>query len=112
MADLFPDSPWTPKGLLAAIVLGHPAADSLRALLEARYAASPYTAIVLAREEAPGAFALLEDSLQRALAVMPSLTLEQDRSAPAVRSAPIVPVSGPRTRNQPARPTTRPTIDP
>jgi hypothetical protein len=110
MGDLFPDSPWTPKGLLAAIVLGHPAADSLRALLESRYPASPYAAIALAREDTPGAFAVLEDSLQRALALMPSLMVERDRSAPAVRSAPTVPVSGPR--NQPARPTTRPTIDP
>jgi tetratricopeptide (TPR) repeat protein len=110
MADLFPDSPWTPKGLLAAIVLGHPAADSLLALLESRYPASPYAAIALSHDELPGAFAVLEDSLQRALALMPSLVLERDGSAPAIRLAPAIPVSGPR--NQPARPTTRPTIDP
>ncbi|MFI5206510.1 MAG: hypothetical protein ACHQX4_00695 [Gemmatimonadales bacterium] len=110
MADLFPDSPWTPKGLLAAIVLGHPSADSLRALLEGRYAASPYAAIALAREDAAGAFALLEDSLQKALAALPDLTLEQDRNAAMIR-VPIVPVSG--TPSRPAtRPTTRPTIDP
>jgi tetratricopeptide (TPR) repeat protein len=110
MADRFPDSPWTPKGLLAAIVLGHPAADSLRALLQDRYASSPYAAIALVRDEPTGAYAVLEDSLQRTLASMPALTLEQDRGAPTLRNAPIIPVNGPR--NQPARPTTRPTIDP
>ena len=110
MGELFPESPWTPKGLLAAIVLGHPAADSLRALLESRYPASPYSAIALAHEDSAGSFGVLEDSLQRALAAMPSLTLEQDRGFPALRTAPIVPVTGPR--NQPARPRTRPTIDP
>ena len=110
MGELFPDSPWTPKGLLAAIVLGHPAADSLRAVLESRYPQSPYAAIALAREETPGSFEVLEDSLQKALATMPSLTLEQDRAAPALRTAPIVPVTGPR--NQPVRPRSRPTIDP
>ncbi len=109
MADLFPDSPWTPKGLLAAISLGHPSADSLRALLVSRYLSSPYAAIALAREDAPAAYAVLEDSLQRALGTMPALLLERDRNAPALRNAPIVPQP---PRNGPVRPTTRPTIDP
>jgi tetratricopeptide (TPR) repeat protein len=109
MADRFPDSPWTPKGLLAAIMLGHPASDSLRSLLEVRYSASPYAAIALDHEDAPAAFAVLEDSLQRALAMVPSLNLERDRNAPVIRNAPVVP---PGPRNQPARPTVRPTIDP
>jgi tetratricopeptide (TPR) repeat protein len=68
MARLFPASPWTPKGLVAAIALGHPRPDSLRALLRQRYATSPY---VLAAEGADGradTFAALEDSLRRTLA--------------------------------------------
>ncbi len=42
MARLFPSSPWTPKGLVAAIGAAHPAADSLRALLREHYGESPY----------------------------------------------------------------------
>ena len=68
MARLFPASPWTPKGLVAAIATGHPRPDSLRALLRQRYPASPYT-LAAAGESAGGdAFAVLEDSLRRTLA--------------------------------------------
>lgn len=65
MARLFPASPWTAKGLVAAIAAGHPAADSLHALLERQYGTSPY---VLAAAGGGGdAFASLEDSLRRTL---------------------------------------------
>ncbi len=57
MARRFPASPWTPKALLAAIASGHPAADSLRALLDARYAASPYRRAALGLPDAPAAYA-------------------------------------------------------
>jgi tetratricopeptide (TPR) repeat protein len=68
MARRFPASPWTPKGLVAAIATGHPRPDSLRTLLQQRYAASPY-ALAAAGESAGGdAFAVLEDSLGRTLA--------------------------------------------
>jgi len=68
MARLFPASPWTPKGLVAAIAAGHPHADSLRALLRQRYAASPYALASAGESAGAEAFAALEDSLRRALA--------------------------------------------
>lgn len=68
MARRFPESPWTPKGLIAAIATGHPRPDSLRTLLRRRYTASPYT-LAAAGESAGGdGFAVLEDSLRRTLA--------------------------------------------
>jgi tetratricopeptide (TPR) repeat protein len=72
MAARFPESPWTPKGLLAAIFMGHPAADSLRALLRERYPSSPYTAVASAGVDRPEQFTLLEDSLQGALRLLPA----------------------------------------
>lgn len=70
MAEMFPASPWTPKALVAAIAGGHPAAESLRALLVQRYGRSPY-AIAALGEGAAGdtSYAALEDSLRRVLAV-------------------------------------------
>jgi len=68
MAGRFPDSPWTPKGLVAAIAAGHPAADSLRALLLGRYARSPYAVAAAGQPGQDSAYAALEDSLRRALA--------------------------------------------
>lgn len=71
MARRFPASPWTPKALLAAIAAGHPAADSLRALLDARYPASPYRRAALGLSEGTAAYATLEDSLARAIRSAP-----------------------------------------
>lgn len=68
MADRFPDSPWTAKALLAALALGHPAADSLRGILDGRYAASPYRRVALGLAGAAAEYAALEDSLGRLLA--------------------------------------------
>jgi predicted negative regulator of RcsB-dependent stress response len=68
MAVKFPDSPWTPKGLVAAIAAGHPAADSLRALLLARYGRSPYTVAATGGTGEDSAYAALEDSLREVLA--------------------------------------------
>ncbi|HVO34767.1 MAG TPA: tetratricopeptide repeat protein [Gemmatimonadales bacterium] len=68
MARRFPASPWTPKGLLAALAAGVPHADSLRALLRGRYAASPYTLVAAGESAGAEAFAALEDSLRRTLA--------------------------------------------
>jgi tetratricopeptide (TPR) repeat protein len=70
MAATFPASPWTPKALVAAIAAGYPAPDSLRALLARRYGDSPYASVALGRTGAgDSAYAALEDSLQRVLAV-------------------------------------------
>ncbi len=57
MPDRFPDSPWTPKGMLAAIALGHPSADALRALLAGRYADNPYTRAATGEGDQPERFA-------------------------------------------------------
>ena len=71
MVERFPDSPWTPKGLVAAIAAGHPDADALRALLVTRYAESPYA--VAASGGDAERYAVLEDSLQRALELAPAV---------------------------------------
>ena len=115
MAERFPDSPWTPKGLFAAIVGGHPAADSLRGVLRDRYPESPYTRIVSGSGDDPQRFAVLEDSLRLVLASGTGIR----RSA---SDDPRVPVPGRPRENPPARPaqpspvrpvpTTRPTIEP
>jgi hypothetical protein len=70
MARRFPDSPWTPKALLAAVAAGHPAADSLRVILDARYAESPYRRAALGQAGASEAYVALEDSLSRSLATV------------------------------------------
>jgi tetratricopeptide (TPR) repeat protein len=69
MATRFPDSPWTPKGLVAAIAAGYPAPDSLRDLLSRRYAESPYTVAAFGGAARAGALAMLEDSLRDVLAM-------------------------------------------
>jgi tetratricopeptide (TPR) repeat protein len=68
MGRRFPASPWTPKGVVAAIAAGHPQADSLRSLLRQRYASSPYTRAAAGDSVGAAAFAALEDSLRSALA--------------------------------------------
>jgi tetratricopeptide (TPR) repeat protein len=68
MAHRFPDSPWTPKALVAAIAAGAPDADSLRALLRGRFAGSPYALAASGSAAGADRFAALEDSLQHTLA--------------------------------------------
>ncbi len=68
MADRFPASPWTPKGLVAAIAAGYPDADSLQGLLLHRYAGSPYVVAAAGGDAHAAALAGLEDSLQTVLA--------------------------------------------
>ena len=72
MATEFPDSPWTPKALVAAIAAGSPATDSLREVLAQRYGASPYARAALGAGGGDSAYASLEDSLRRVLAVGPA----------------------------------------
>jgi tetratricopeptide (TPR) repeat protein len=88
MVRRFPASPWTPKGLLAAIASGHPATDSLRALLDARYAASPYRRAALGLPDAPAAYAALEDSLARAIAAAPRGGRRETEERPRTPAAP------------------------
>jgi len=68
MASLFPDSPWTPKGLVAAIAAGYPEPDSLQGLLLHRYAGSPYVVAAAGGVGSTAALASLEDSLRTVLA--------------------------------------------
>jgi len=103
MAVRFPDSPWTPKALVAATVAGHPAADSLRALLMGRYAESPYAAAALGRPGLDDRYAVLEDSLRLALAGV------EGAAWPAGVSGPLGPGG---VRAGPPRPGARPTVRP
>jgi TolA-binding protein len=57
----WPDSPYAPKAVLAAQQLDPTWADSARALLETRYAYSPYLAMI--RGEDDSGYRQLEDSL-------------------------------------------------
>jgi tetratricopeptide (TPR) repeat protein len=118
MADRYPESPWTPKALVAAIAGGHPAADSLRALLRQRYGLSPYTMAAGGGPGADSAYAVLEDSLLRLLAVVgtqrgpvarpprrPGEPGEvDDEVSGRRRPAPDAPTPRPAPRPQPAGP--------
>jgi hypothetical protein len=109
MAARFPESPWAPKALVAAIVTGHPAADSLGAVLRRRYADSPYAAAADGRPGLEGAYAALEDSLRQTLAVVEG----GEAGAPGLQRAPAGEVDSDvptRARPRPAaRPGTAPT---
>jgi tetratricopeptide (TPR) repeat protein len=120
MASRFPASPWTPKGILAAVAAGHPAADSLRALLDRRYPDSPYrlAALGLAAAGADAdAYRALEDSLGRIMAQRgaqrPGEGPTRERTAPEPDEArpreerPGRPVVEPRPSPQPSTPPTR-----
>jgi tetratricopeptide (TPR) repeat protein len=67
MAGRFPDSPWAPKAVAAAIAAGHPMADSLWRVLVERYPESPYSRVASGTEVDEARYALLEDSLARSL---------------------------------------------
>ncbi|HXY68376.1 MAG TPA: hypothetical protein VEH62_02940 [Gemmatimonadales bacterium] len=114
MADSYPQSPWTPKALVAAIAAGYPAPDTVRDLLASRYAGSPYT-LAAEGSSAGGdsAYVVLEDSLRRTLAVAgPSARPVPGRRRPGVVGAvddddrPRVPRPAPvpPARPQPAGP--------
>ena len=119
MAGRFPQSPWTPKALVAAIAGGDSAADSLHALLVQRYGRSPY-AIAAANGGAGGdsAYAVLEDSLLRLVAARaaprgpaargprrPGEVGDLDEEGDARRRpADDAPAARPRARPQPAGP--------
>lgn len=77
LAEGFPESPWAPKSLAAAIAAGHPAADSLLVVLRDRYGDSPYAQGAMGLASDPFLYAALEDSLSRAL--------EANALAPTVR---------------------------
>jgi len=106
MARRFPASPWTPKALLAALAAGHPSADSLRALLDARYAASPYRRAALGLPQDPAAYAALEDSLTNAIALAPRGRRIEIDDRPRIRAAPGLPATAPRTGTPASRPDT------
>jgi predicted negative regulator of RcsB-dependent stress response len=83
MASRFPDSPWTPKALIAAVAAGYPGVDSLRDLLLHRYAQSPYVVAAAGGEAHAATLARLEDSLQLVLVDQPVTAPE--RAEPGAR---------------------------
>ena len=108
MGERYPGSPWTPKALLAAIAADHPAADSLRGVLDGRYADSPYrrAAAGTASPADAEAFRALEDSLLRlgALAVSVGDAERRPRTPDADRAD----EPGQRRRPTPDAPPTSP----
>ena len=106
MADRFPESPWTPKALVAAIAAGHPAADSLRTLLGARYGRNPYPlAAAGAGAAGDSAYQALEDSLRRTLSIAATVA----PGAPTRRRPGVVgAVEDEEARGRPPRPTPGP----
>jgi len=112
MARRFPASPWTPKALLAAIAAGHPAADSLRALLDLRYAQSPYRRAALGLPDPPAAYAALEDSLTRAIAAAPRGVRRETEDRPRLPAAPGTRANAPRPATPASRPDTLETSSP
>lgn len=62
IVETMPESPYAPKAILAAKVLDPEWGESALALLEGRYALSPYVAML--RGEEPYGYQELEDSLQ------------------------------------------------
>lgn len=102
MATQFPDSPWTPKALLAAIAAGHPSSDSLTTLLTGRYADNAYTQASRGVPGAEATYAVLEDSLQSMLLQLPGRGRPgQDRVQPLRpgQNPPQQIPQGPRNRN-------------
>jgi len=91
----WPESPYAPKAALAAQQVSPEWADSARALLEARYLASPYLAMI--RGEEGSAYRQLEDSLGAFAAAQ----------VPGEKRAPVV-----RPRAPGRQTPTKPTLDP
>ena len=96
MGRRFPTSPYTPKGLIAALADGHPAGDSLAAVLRQRYGESPYVTAAAGRDAER--YAALEDSLRSLLAAATEAPgrAEDGADAPRVR-----PGARPRPADQP-----------
>jgi tetratricopeptide (TPR) repeat protein len=116
MGERYPDSPWTPKALLAAIAADHPAADSLRGVLDVRYADSPYrraAAGAVSPAEAE-AYRVLEDSLLRlGVLAAPEGGAERRPATPdAERSGDVPPARRPVPDAPPTSPAQRPTPPP
>jgi len=85
MAVRYPESPWAPKALVAAIAGGYAGADSLRQVLAERYADSPYARAALGGGTVGDTtYAVLEDSLRRVLAVGEARRPASGRPRPGV----------------------------
>jgi hypothetical protein len=80
---------FAPKAIVAAMTLLPAERDSLGAILDERYAASPYAQAL--RGQGMAAFIAAEDSLARALGV--AIAVEARPAAPRV----LAPAPGPRT---------------
>jgi hypothetical protein len=84
---------YAPKALLAALMVLPERHDSLVALLDSRYAGSPYTRVF--HGQASVAYAVAEDSLARALGVQSGDSRRSGVSA-VVSGAPVPGPRGPR----------------
>jgi hypothetical protein len=111
-----PSSAYAPKALLAAQQLDSTGADTARALLSERYAASPYAALIRG-EEAPG-YQLLEDSL-RIFAIAEATNRGTRRARGQQRVDEREPALTPRRRpgvtdslGAPVQPARRPRLEP
>jgi hypothetical protein len=107
LLDRTPDSPYAPKALLALGAVDSAAADSARAVVEERYAGSPYAAAV--RGEISDGYRVLEDSLGAFALEVASGPAEPDdrdirrpRALPGRRVAPADSVSTERPIRRPA----------
>lgn len=96
VADDWPDSPYAPKALLAAVMLDSVWADSARALLSTRYAASPYVAYIQGNPLPE--YQALEDSLKAF-----DLATHAARRRPGRPGQPVEPVR-PGNRREPVNP--------
>jgi hypothetical protein len=89
-----PGSLYTPKALIAALAVLSERRDSIAALLDSRYAASPYTRVF--HGELSVAYAAAEDSLARELGVQTMGPRSPAVSAGVLFDAPVPGPRGPR----------------
>jgi hypothetical protein len=105
----WPESPYAPKAVLAAQQVNPEWADSARALLEARYFASPYLAMI--RGDEGSAYRQLEDSLGAFATAQSGAVRRAPVFSPAApgRRAPVTPDDDdrPATRRPQPAPSTR-----
>jgi tetratricopeptide (TPR) repeat protein len=104
LVETWPDSPYAPKALLAGRMLDPAWGESVRPLLDERYAASPYLSFL--RGEDPVGYRQLEDSLQTYAFGLAARQRQQ--AQPGVRrpGAPRLPPGRQPARQNPPRPQT------
>jgi hypothetical protein len=107
VVETWPESPYAPKAMLAGRVLDPEWGETVRPVLEEKYAASPYMAFL--RGEDPAEYRVLEDSLQ---AYVYQVSATQRRAAPGARPGVVQPPPGTTIRTTQPRPTQRRGLEP